>query len=291
MVYALGLEDSLAGVTYECDYPPEARRKPVVVHTRLPHLRSAAEIDRHVSEFMARGESLYRIDLEALQRTQPDLIITQDLCRVCAASPGDLSAVLAALPRAPQVLSLNPQTLGDVWKDIRTVGEATGRVREAGELVTELEGAVAAVEQAVATATDRPRVLCLEWLEPPFIAGHWVPEMVSRAGGTDVMGKIGKPGFRASWEEVLSTQPEVIVVMPCGYNLEQNVEEFKVFRLPAGWDELPAVRQRRVFAVDASSYFSRPGPRLAAGVEILAHLFHPDRATAAPPAGAVECLG
>ncbi len=290
IVYALGLGDSLSGITFECDYPPEARKKQVVVRTRLTRTSSSGEIDRQVSEFMARGESLYRIDLEALQKIQPDLIITQDLCRVCAASPGDLSEGLAVLARAPQVLSLNPNRIADVWRDIQTVGEATGRGPQARALVGDLERRVAAVEQAVAGALDRPRVLCLEWLDPPFVAGHWVPEMVACAGGTDVMGRVGEPGFRAEWKKVLATKPDVVVAMPCGYGLGQTVKEFKNTRFPAGWTRLPAVREDRIFAVDASSYFSRPGPRLAAGVEILAHVLHPDRAPVAPAAGAVEHL-
>ncbi len=289
ILYALNLGESVAGITFECNHPPEAARKPVVVRTRLPHGLSAGEIDRTVNEFMSRGESLYQIDVEALRTIQPDLIVTQDLCRVCAASPGDLSSALAVLPRAPQVLSLNPRTLGDVWKDIRAVGEAADRGAEAEALVVTLERRVGAVEQAV-RSQSRPKALCLEWLDPPFVAGHWVPEMVERAGGTDVMGQLGEPGFRSSWEKALASQAEVVVVMPCGYDLEQTMKELKSFPFPTGWDNLPAVRQQRVFAVDPSSYFSRPGPRLATGVEILGHLFHPERVPLAAPAGAVAPL-
>ncbi len=291
IVYALGLGGSLSGVTYECDYPPEARQKTVVVNTALDHSSNSGEIDRQVSEFMGRGESLYQIDLKALQQIQPDLIITQDLCRVCAASPGDLGHALTTLPRAPQVLSLNPRNLADVWNDIITVGEATGRGNEARALVEELGRRVAAVERAVSSASERPRLLCLEWLDPPFVGGHWVPEMVGRAGGTDVLGRTGEPGFRVAWQQVLATKPDVIVAMPCGYNLERTLEEFKSVPFPSGWKELAAVRRGRVFAVDGSSYFSRPGPRLATGVEILAHAIHPELAPAAPPAGAVQRLG
>lgn len=290
MLFALGLGESVAGITYACDYPPEARAKSVVVNTRLPHSSSAGEIDRRVSEFMARGESLYEIDLKVLQTIQPDLIITQDLCHVCAASPGDLAASLANLPREPRVLSLNPHTLGDVWDDIRSVGQATGRGAQAEVLATQLERRVAAVEQATADVKERPRVLCLEWLDPPFIAGHWVPEMVARAGGTDVLGRVGEPGFRSEWDKVLGSQPDIVVVVPCGYNLDQTVREFKTFRFPAGWNTLPAVRNKRVFAADPSSYFSRPGPRLADGTEILACIFHPDRAPVRPPAGSTQPL-
>ena len=290
ILYALGLEESVEGVSYVCDYPPAARTKPVVVNTRMPQTTDPGETDRLVNEFVSRGESLYKVDLEALERIQPDLIITQDLCHVCAASPGDLGTSLAALPRAPRVLSLSPRTLADVWNDIRTVGQATGQGSQAEALVEELESRVGAVERAVKGVTNRPRVVCLEWLSPPFIAGHWVPEMVERAGGMDLMGRVGEPGFRTDWDKVLGAQPDVVVVMPCGYHLDETVEEFHHMRLPPAWNELPAVLTRRVFAVDASSYFSRPGPRLADGVEILAHLCHPDRAPVPPAADAVERL-
>ncbi len=290
ILYALGLEESVAGVTYVCDYPPGARTKPVVVNTRMPRTTDPGETDRVVNEFVARGESLYTVDFEALRRIQPDLIITQDLCRVCAASPGDLGPSLATLPRPPRVLSLSPRTLGDVWNDIRTVGQATGHGSQAEALVAELESRIGAVERALNGVTNRPRVLCLEWLSPPFIAGHWVPEMVERAGGMDVLGRAGEPGFRTGWDRVFGAQPDVVVVMPCGYHLDETVEEFRHMHLPPAWNESPAVRARRVFAVDASSYFSRHGPRSADGVEILAHLCHPDRASAKSLKDAVQSL-
>jgi iron complex transport system substrate-binding protein len=290
ILYALGLGDCLAGVTYECDYPPEVREKPAVVNTRLPRTSSPNEVDRLVSESIARGESLYRIETHLLREIQPDLIVTQDLCRVCAASPGDLDSAIAMLPCTPRVLSLNPRTLADVWNDIQTVGEATGRGREAAALVSELEQRVTRVEQAVSTAPHRPRTLCLEWLDPPFVAGHWVPDMVSRAGGYDVLGQCGEPGFRVDWDKVSAAQPEVVVIMPCGYHLEETVAEVQKMPFPPAWQSLPAVRQGQVFAVDASSYFSRPGPRLAIGVEILASVVQPKLAPVEPPVDAVEHL-
>ncbi len=289
ILFALGLGDHVAGVTYECDFPPEAKQKRVVVRSRLPQTCDPAEIDLQVSQFLARGESLYSVDLEALRAIAPDLIITQDLCRVCAASPDDLAAALAGLPRPPHVLSLTPHNLAEVWNDIRIVGEAMGRAAEAKVLVAEFERRVAAVEKAMAGA-ERLRVVCMEWLDPPYTAGHWVPEMVSRAGGREILGRAGEPSFRVPWEEILAAQPDVVVLMPCGYGLEQVAQEFARTRLPAGWEDLPALRQGRVFAVDASSYFSRPGPRLADGVEILAHLLHPERAPVAAPAGSVRNL-
>ncbi len=282
ILFALGLGEDVAGVTHECDFPPEARKRRVVVRPRLPHGLSAAEIDRRVSEFLARGESLYSVDAEALRTIEPDLILTQELCDVCAASPDDLGTALASLPRAPRVISLTPHTLPDVWRDIVAVGEATGRVAQARALVAQLEERVAAVARAVEGAT-RPRVACLEWLDPPYCGGHWVPEMVERAGGRDILGRAGQPSFRVSWDDVSAAQPEVIVLMPCGYGMEDVLKEFANTPLPAVWKELPAVRAGRVFAVDASGYFSRPGPRLAGGVEILAHALHPGRVSLAFP--------
>jgi len=296
ILFALGLGDDVAGVTHECDFPPEARSKPVLVRSRLPHAAEPTEIDRQVSEFLSRGESLYSVDADALRTIEPDLILTQDLCQVCAASPDDLAAALAGLPRQPRVLSLAPRTLEDVWGDIRTVGEATDRAVEARALVAELERRVAAVEQAVAGAAERPAVVCLEWLDPPYAAGHWVPEMVAKAGGYDPLGRLGEASHRIAWAEILAAQPEVIVLMPCGYGLEQVVSEFARMRIPAGGEDLPAVHKGRVYAVDASSYFSRPGPRLAVGIEILAQLLHPERVSvtverqnATQPAAAVLC--
>ena len=290
ILYALGLGDSLAGVTFECDYPPEARQKPVVVTSKLEHGLIPQEIDRTVNEFAARGESLYRLDVEKLEAIQPDLIITQDLCHVCAASPHDLAA-LPALAKAPRILSLGPKCLADVWQDIVTVGEATGRQTRAAQLVGELEARVAEIRKLAANKSPRPRVLCLEWTTPPFIGGHWVPEMVEIAGGTDVLGKAGVPSFRATWEQILASQPEIILFMPCGYNASQASDEIRALNFPAGWQDLPAVRAGRVYAVDANSYFSRPGPRLATGVEILFTLLHRSGEAALPPNSVIELIG
>jgi iron complex transport system substrate-binding protein len=276
IAYALGLGDEIVGVTHECDFPPAARAKPVLIRPRLDATASAGEIDREVRELVARSESLYAVDAELLRRLAPDLILTQDLCHVCAASPEDLASALARFERAPRVLTLAPHSLEGVWSDIRAVGQATGR-SEAGErLAAELEARVAAVERAVA-GLPRPRVVCLEWLDPLFVAGHWVPEMVAKAGGDDVLGRPSEPSFTVSWQQVLDARPDFVLVMPCGYGMEKAAAEFAGLSLPPGWDELPAAREGRVFAVDASSYFSRPGPRLANGVENLGRILHPER--------------
>jgi iron complex transport system substrate-binding protein len=282
ILFALGLGDQVAGVSHECDFPPEARFKPVLIKSRISHTERAAAIDRQVREFLERGESLYSVDFEKLRAMEPDIIVTQDLCHVCAATPDDLGAALAHLKHQPQIVTLNPHSLADVCADIRTVGEATGRAEQANAVVAEFERGIAEVEQSVA-GLDRPRVLCLEWLDPPYVAGHWVPEMVERAGAVDVLGHAGKPSFRVDWETALATRPEVIVVMPCGYSLGTAEAEFRKLPLPRGWSDLPAVRDGRVFIVEASGYFSRPGPRLAAGMAVLASAIHAEKRNHALP--------
>jgi len=278
ILYALGLGDSVVGITHECNFPPEVRSKRVVVRSRLPHTDDPAEIDRLVREFTDRGESIYRVDGEALRDLDPDLIITQDLCHVCAASPDDLGAVLATLRGTPRVISLNPHLLKNVWNDVLTIGGATGRDAKAQALVRKLKTQVEDVSRAVASSTSisaRPRVACLEWLDPPFNAGHWVPEMVALAGGIDVLGRVGIPSVSLEWDHILSTQPDLIFIMPCGYDAARAAAEFAATMFPEGWANLPAVKLGRVFTSDANAYFSRPGPRLASGVAILAAAFHP----------------
>jgi iron complex transport system substrate-binding protein len=229
---------------------------------------------------VARGESIYAVDAELMATLSPDLIVTQDLCHLCAASPDDLATALTRLPKMPQVVSLTPHSLADVWNDIRRVGDATGRVSEAGVLAAALEQKVTEAEATAAQTSrlrvSRPRVVCLEWLDPYYVAGHWVPEMVFKAGGEDVLGRAGEASFRVTAEDVARSKAEVIVVMPCGYNLDRAVTELSRMQIPEIWKNLPAVRERRIFAVDANGYFSRPGPRLADGVVLLAKIFYPD---------------
>ncbi len=276
ILYAMGLGDSVFGVTHECDFPADAATKPALIRPRVDPQASPAEIDRKVSEIIARGESIYAVDAELLSSLSPDLILTQDLCHVCAASPDDLATALTRFARQPQVLSLTPRSLAEVWDDIRRVGAATGRRREAETLAAALEQRVAAIESVAAQAASRPRVLCLEWLDPYFVGGHWIPEMVYKAGGEDVLGRLRQPSYKVTGEEILTARPDVIVIMPCGYGTARVAAEFRLDQLPRGADALPAVKARRVFAVDANSYFSRPGPRLADGVALLAHIFHPE---------------
>lgn len=289
ILFALGLGDDVAGVSHECDFPPEAKAKPVLIKSRITHTESAAAIDRQVREFLERGESLYSVDFELLRAIEPDLIVTQDLCHVCAATPDDLGAALAHLERQPRVVTLNPHSVADVCADIRAVGEATGRAEQANQLVAEFERTVVDVERSV-EGRERPRVLCLEWLDPPYVAGHWVPEMVERAGGADVLGQPGKPSFRVDWEAALATRPDVVLIMPCGYSLAGAEAEFRNLPLPRGWNDLPAVRDGRVYVVEASGYFSRPGPRLAEGLKILADAIHAGKQECFTPAAGMPLL-
>jgi len=262
----------------------------VGVYTRLLPSLGPAEIDREVNETVRQGKSLYWIEIEKLKQIQPDLILTQDLCHVCAASSDDLRAATTVLSPRTRVISLSPHRLADIWKNILTVGEATRRQAEAAILVERLKQRIEKVQKALAGVVARPRVLCLEWLDPPFIAGHWVPEMVELAGGTDVMGRSGEPGFPTSWDVVLRADPEIIVIMPCGYDLERNTKELSSFGFPAGWNDLRAVRSGRVFAVNSSGYYSRPGPRVATGAEMLASIIHPGRVSGDLPAGAIATV-
>jgi iron complex transport system substrate-binding protein len=288
ILYALGLGDSVVGVTHECDFPAEASKKPALIRPRVDPHAAAGEINRQVSELVARGESIYAVDAELLRSLEPDLIITQDLCHVCAASPDDLATALTRLRKNPRVLTLTPRSLVDVWNDIRKAGDATQRRREAQALAITLEQRVAAIEARAAQAKTRPRVLCLEWLDPFYVGGHWVPEMVAKAGGEDVLGRAGESSFPVSEEQIAASGAEIIVVMPCGFNVKRTVSEYNAADFPDGYMNLPAVREQRVFAVDANSYFSRPGPRLAEGVALLAHLIHPDLFPTAPPGSSVQ---
>jgi iron complex transport system substrate-binding protein len=275
ILFALGFDREIVGVSHECDTPARARAKPVVIHSRLPHDISPAETDRMVRECVHRGESLYVVDAEVLETLTPDLIITQDLCHVCAASPDDLATALARFDRQPKVLCLNPQDLGDVWRDILLVGEETFRGPQAEALLKEIGTRLGALERQLDSSAERPRVVFLEWLQPFYVGGHWVPEMIQRAGGEDVLGKVRTPSFHVALQDVVEAAPEILLIAPCGYTAEQARNEYRAMEFPEQWSAIPAVRNGRVYALEASSYFSRPGPRVITGIEALAKLFQP----------------
>jgi iron complex transport system substrate-binding protein len=276
IICALGLEDRLVGVTHECDYPLQVRAKPVVVRSALPtEEMTPAEIDVAVTDRLRGGESLYLVDEAKLRAVEPDLIVTQDLCQVCAPSGNEIAQVLRALPTRPEILWLTPKSMADIEANIRDLGVATGTDAEAERLIADGRSRLAQIASLVADTRDRPRVFCLEWVDPVYCSGHWVPEMVELAGGMDALGRRGTDSVRISWDEVVEFAPAVLVVMPCGYSLEQARSQAMQLAGRPGWYELPAVKEGRVHAVDANAYFARPGPRLARGVELLAHLLHP----------------
>jgi iron complex transport system substrate-binding protein len=275
ILFALGFDREVVGVSHECDFPEQARSKRVVIQSRIPKDAAPAEIDRLVREYVSRGESLYAVDAQALEELAPDLIITQDLCHVCAASPDDLGAALARFAERPEVLCLNPQDLGDVWRDILWVGEETRRGRAAEALLEEIGERLARLEADIAETSERPRVAFLEWLQPFYIGGHWVPEMIELAGGRDVLGRVHTPSVRVTLEDIAAAAPEIILISPCGYSAQRARDEYLAMTHSDAWRAIPAVRQGQVYALEANSYFSRPGPRLITGIEMLAKLFHP----------------
>ncbi len=275
ILFALGLDREIVGVSHECDFPARARTKTVVIHSRIPNDTPPEEIDRLVQEHVHRGESLYAVDAEVLETLAPDLIITQDLCHVCAASPDDLATTLARFDRRPEVLCLNPQDLRDVWRDILWVGEEALRGPQAEALIAKIGVQLGALEQQLPQSAERPRVAFLEWLQPFYVGGHWVPEMIHVAGGEDVLGKARTPSFRVHLQDIVEAAPEILLIAPCGYGAQRARDEYLSLDLPEQWNAMPAVRNGRVYALEANSYFSRPGPRLITGMESLAKLLHP----------------
>ena len=277
IVCALGLADRLVGVTHECDWPPEIVGLPAVTRTVIPPAATSAEIDALVRE---RSESagddrpaLYTLDQDALAALRPDLVVTQALCDVCAVAEAEVRAAACRLPGAPDVLNLEPMTLADVFASVEAVGRAAGV--DAGPTVVALAARVEAVRQRVA-GRERPRVAVLEWLDPPFSAGHWNPELVRTAGGTEVLGQPGQPSRTLAWSEVVGAAPDVVVVACCGFTAERALEDVGVFDRVPGWGTVPAVQSGRVAVVDGSALFARPGPRLVEAAELLAHILHPD---------------
>ncbi|MFL5488350.1 MAG: cobalamin-binding protein [Gemmatimonadaceae bacterium] len=267
ITYALGAGADLVGRSHECDYPPEVRALPVVSKPALSlDGLSQHDIDRAVASHLATGESLYQVDEALLDSLSPDLVFTQDLCQVCAPSGNELGRALQDLTKRPHVLSLTPRNFAEIEENILSIGEATDRAEAARRLIKDGRARVARVKDAVGRAVPR-RITFLEWTEPLFCAGHWVPEMIEAAGGEDPLGKAGADSLRMTWDDVGASSPEMIVVAPCGYGLDQAI---------AVASRLPRVTDAEIYAVDANAYFARPGPRVAEGVELLGHLFHPE---------------
>jgi iron complex transport system substrate-binding protein len=277
MVCVLGLEEKLLGLTHECDFPGSIKGKPVVVKSAIPvEQLSEPQIDTAVSERLSAGLSVYQVDEVLLKSLAPDLILTQDLCQVCAPSGNEVTQALNALPNRPEILWLTPRTLAEIADNLREVARATGTMERAEAWIATNFERLKQIETLALQAAVRPRVFCMEWLDPLYCSGHWVPEMVRIAGGIDQLSKQGSDSIRVSWQEVFNWAPEILILMPCGNHLEQVMDVApKLCSLPR-WDEVPAARNGKVYAVDASSYFARPGPRVIQGTELLAHLIHPE---------------
>jgi iron complex transport system substrate-binding protein len=270
MLFALGLGPDLVAVTHECDYPPPARELPKVTRDVLPAGLDAAQIDAAVKERTLAGESIYELDADVLYDLAPDLIVTQALCSVCAVSYDDVRVIADEMPSRPQVISLDPHTVGEVLGDARTLAQATDRKDVAVDLIESASARIDRIRVAVRNAR-RPRVAALEWLDPPFAAGHWTPQLIEFAGGEDVLGFPGENSEERTWEEIAVAQPDIVIVMPCGYDAEIAHREAEMHR-----DQLAALGAGEVVAVDASAYFSRPGPRIVDGLELLASILHPE---------------
>ena len=277
MCFAIGLGDEVVAVTHECDYPARALELPQLTRSVIPEGLGAAEIDRAVRERTERGEALYELDERRLADLEADLIVTQAVCAVCAVSYDDVVAVAARLPGKPAVLSLDPSTLADVLDDAVRLGAAAGRPADGERLRESLADRIDAVRAAVA-GRDRPRVAALEWLDPVYAGGHWVPEMIDAAGGIDVLAAPGEHSRVVSWQDVAAAEPDVVVLMPCGLYCDQAVAEGNAHR-----ERLQGLGAERIAAVDAAASFSRPGPRLADGVELLAGILHPGVEVATTP--------
>jgi iron complex transport system substrate-binding protein len=285
LLYALGVGDELVGVSHECDYPPEARRKPRVSQTVIDQERaSSGTIDRTVRDSLARGASLYRVDELLLRRLHPDLVLTQKLCEVCAISDAQAERAVGALPGRPDVIALHAHTLEEMLEEVRLIGERTGTVALAETLIQRFRARLASLYARLAAVTSLPRDFCLEWLEPPMAAGHWVPEMVALAGGTEVLGRAGEASRYVTWDEIEAAAPEVLVLMPCGFSIERTRRELPLLTAQPAWVQLPAVRAGRVHLVDGSAYFNRCGLRAVDGIELLAGLFHPEQCADLIPA-------
>jgi iron complex transport system substrate-binding protein len=270
MLFALGLGDDVVAVTHECDYPPEATTLPRVTRDKLPPGLTPAQIDAAVKERTLGGESIYELDTGLLHELQPDLIVTQALCKVCAVSYDDVQEIAEEIDSQPMVIALDPHTVGEVLGDARTIAQATDTKEAAVDLIREASARIDRIRLAVRGAR-RPRVVALEWLDPPYVAGHWTPQLIEFAGGEDLLGFAGENSEEHTWELVAASQPEVAIVMPCGFDAEIAHREAEMQR-----DRLASLGAGQVVAVDAAAYFSRPGPRIIEGLELLAHILHPE---------------
>ncbi|MGE0469945.1 MAG: cobalamin-binding protein [Nitrospira sp.] len=276
VVASLGLTDHLVGISHECDFPPSIRQVPVLIEPRVEaHLTASLDIDQRVKELVSSGSPLYQLNEQAFHLARPDVILTQDLCHVCAVTPDQLARAIQSLPLPPDILTLSPTTLEDMIHDIERIAGAVDRLERGHALAAELRRRLSHINQKNMGIHSRPRVVCLEWLDPLFVAGHWVPEMIDLAGGHDVLGSRHAPSYETTWREVETAHPDMLIVMPCGYSIDRTLNELKQSGpVQETWRQA-CEQWPNLYVVDAASYFSRPGPRLVDGVELLESVLHP----------------
>jgi len=274
IAFALGLGDQVVAVSHECDYPPEASNRPVLTKSAIHQkIHRSLEVDREVEQ---RGGDIYEIDEKLLEKLNPDLILTQELCHVCAVSYTKVKEAARVLDADTKIVSLEPTNLEEIVDNILLVGRMTNKLAEAEKLAAQMLQRINRVREKTKTVQDKPRVFFMEWLQPPWAGGHWIPQMVDYAGGVEGLGRIGKPSHRIEWDQVVEYKPKIIVLSPCGFDANQVMEEAHVLASYEEWDKIPAFQFSRIYAVNASAYFSRSGPRVVDGLEILAHIIHPE---------------
>jgi iron complex transport system substrate-binding protein len=276
IVCALGLEKNLVGITHECDFPPAITGRPHLTASRISHqTMSSREIDHAVRSNLDGHGSIYDLDEKLLEKLKPDLILTQELCEVCAVSYKTVQKAAKIFVADAKVVSLEPNTIADIFDNIKTVGELCGAAETAENVVADLQNRLDKVRKKTENLENRPKVFMLEWLEPPFAPGHWTPEQVEIAGGNCLLGTAGEKSQTTTYEAILESKPEILVLIPCGYYTHDILRQLQSTKFPPDWRELPAVKNNNVWALDASAYFSRPAPRVVDGAEILAKIFHP----------------
>ena len=277
IVYELGLGGDLVAVSHDCDYPSDVTNKICLTNMDIdPNKASSKVLNNFVAGKVHNRLSVYHIDQEALKMANPDLILTQELCEVCAPSFTEVKSACKILDGDRKIISLEPTSLDQILDSIMTVGQATGTTQKAEELVASLRSRIQKVEETANNVNNRPEVACLDWLDPIFSAGHWVPEMVNKAGGVEKLSHPSRSSIRITWEQVVDYDPEIIILMPCGFNLERTIQESNTLKSYTGWQKLRAVKNHQVFAVNGTAYFNRPGPRIVNGLEIIAEILHPN---------------
>ena len=289
VVASLGLADHLVGISHECDFPPSIRQVPVMIEPLVEaHLTASVDIDQRVKELVASGSPLYQVNERAFHQARPDVILTQDLCHVCALTPDQLTRAIQSLPLPPDILTLSPTTLGDMIHDIERIAGAVDQLEKGHALAAELRRRLDHISQKYLRLHSRPRVVCLEWLDPLYVAGHWVPEMIDLAGGHDVLGSTYAPSYETTWREVEAAQPDVVIVMPCGYSIDRTMKELRQRGSAQATWRRACEQWPNLYVVDAASYFSRPGPRLVDGVELLDSILHPNPHLPIDPINAIK---